>query len=156
MSDYIKEVTWKALEHSHGPQEANWLWALGILTVSATGAALLLGNSLFAFVILISGIVMGIIAVREPNTVPFAVSQRGLRIEDKLYPYSTLECFYIDEENPWGPQLLARSEKMFMPLIVMPLPEEYVDEIEDIIASRLPEEYLEIPFFQQLLDFFGF
>ncbi len=156
MAGYIKSVNWEALEHGHGVQGADWLWVLGIITISTTVAAILLGNTLFAIVLLMSGVVIGITATREPLEISYAVTQRGLRIDDKLYPYSTLESFYIDEDHHFGPQLLVRSEKMLMPLLVLPLPEEYVDDIEDIIASRLPEEHLEEPLFHKILEFFGF
>ena len=33
---------------------------------------------------------------------------------------------------------------------------EDMDDIEDLIASRLPEEHLEEPFFTKVLEFFGF
>ena len=155
MADNVRGVTWEALEHHHGAKGGDWLWALGIITLGAFVAALLLGNLLFAIVIVISGIVIGILASREPKVVPYAVTQRGLRIEDRLYPYSTLECFYIDEEDPLGPTLLVKSEKTLMPLIVMPLPEEYLDEIEDLIGSRLPEVHLEEPLFHKILEIFG-
>ena len=99
---------------------------------------------------------MGILAMREAKIVPYAVTLRGLRVEDKLYPYSTLESFFIDEDNPIGPMLLARSEKLFMPLIIMPLPDEYLDDIEQILSNRLPGEHLEEPFVNKVLEFFGF
>lgn len=156
MTQELKGVTWEALEHHHGVKSSDWLWALGILTIASSVTSILLGNALFGIVILISGAVVAILATREPQTIQYAVTQRGLRVDDKLYPYSTLECFYIDEEDQLGPQLLAKSEKMLMPLIVMPLPEEYMDDIENIIANRLPEIFLEEPFFNKLLEIFGF
>ncbi len=151
-----KGITWTALEHYHGTKGSDWIWALGILVVAGAGAAILLGNLLFGIFILIAGFVMATLATREPKTVSYAVTTRGLRIDDKLYPYSSLESFYINEEHPMGPELLVKSEKMFMPLLVLPLPEEEVDNIELIVADRLPEEYLEEPFFNKLLEVFGF
>ena len=156
MVDQLRGVTWEALEHHHGEKGSDWFWALGIVVVASAAASILLGNTLLGILILVGGSVMAMLAMREPKIVPYAVTLRGIRVEDKLYPYSTLESFYIDEEDPLGPQLLAKSEKMFMPLIVMPIPEEYIEDIEDILASRLPEEHLEEPFANKLLEFFGF
>jgi hypothetical protein len=98
---------------------------------------------------------MLILAARQPKMITYAVTQRGLRIDEKLYPYTTLEAFYIEEEGQFGPQLFVRSEKLFMPLLILPLPEEYSDAIESIIAERLPEEHIEEPFAHKLLEFFG-
>ena len=156
MAEVTKAVTWEAPEHHHIEKRSDWFWVLGILAIAGAGAAIFFGNMLFAILIIIGASVTALLGLREPRIIPFAVTQRGLRIDDTLYPYSTLESFYIDEDNPMGPQLLAKSERFFMPLIVMPIPEEYIDEVEEIIEIRLPEEHLEEPFAHKLLEFFGF
>jgi len=156
MEETVRGITWEAFEHHHGEKTSDWFWVLGIITVGVTVAAIVLGNTLLGILIGISGALMGILAGRKPKIITYAVTLRGLRVEDRLYPYSTLHSFYIDEEHYVGPQLLVKSEKILMPLIVMPIPEEYIDDIEDIVASRLPEEHLEEPFANKLLEFFGF
>lgn len=156
MVDQIRGITWEALEHTHEEKGGDWFWALGIVTLGAAVASILFGNILLGIIIIISGTVMGLMSLREARVVPYAVTLRGVRVEDRLYPYSTLEAFFIDEDNPTGPQLLVRSEKTFMPLLVIPLPEEYLDDIEDILANRLPEEHMEEPLANKILEFFGF
>lgn len=156
MVDTIRAVTWDAPEHHHVEKNGDWFWILGIVTIVATVSAIFFGNFLFAILILIAGTVMGLVANQIPQIIPFAVSTRGLRVGSVLYPYSTLECFYLDEDHELGPQLLARSSRLFMPLIIMPVPEEYLHEIEAILESRLPEEHLEEPIANKLLEIFGF
>jgi len=99
---------------------------------------------------------MGIVARQEPDIIPHAVTNRGLRVGETLHPYSTLKCFYIDEDHRRGPHLLALSHKTFMPLIIVPIPGEYIEEIEIILEPRLPEEHLEEPFSDRLLELVGF
>ncbi|MAZ56370.1 hypothetical protein CL653_01100 [bacterium] len=156
MTDDVKAVAWEAPEHNHCEKTGDWFWILGIVTVVGALTMFFFGNFLFAILILIAGLTIGLVANQEPTLTHFAVSTRGLRVGNSLYPYSTLECFYIDEDNLAGPQLLARSKKMFMSLIVMPIPEEYVDDIESILEVRLPEEHLEEPLAHKLLEIFGF
>lgn len=156
MSEQVRSITWDAYEHHYSEKKSDWFWILGIITIAITVASIVLGNTLFAVLILIAGLVTALHATKEPKIIPFAVTQRGLRIDEKLYPYSSLESFYINEEDPDGPQLLAKSEKLFMPMLILPLPEEYVDDIENILASRLPEEHLEEPVIIKLFEFFGF
>ena len=152
----IKSITWEAYEHHHIERGSDWFWVLGIITIATSVATIILGNVLFGILIFVAGLVTALHALQKPQIIPYAVTQRGLRVNNVLYPYSTLEAFYIDEENPHGPQLLVRSERLFMPLIILPLPEEYIDEVEDIISARLPEEHIEEPFAIKLLEFFGF
>jgi len=136
-----RSVTWEAAEHSHIEKSSDWFWALGILVVCGAGAA---------------GGIVTIVALKEPPVTEFSVNIRGLRIGETLYPYSTLEAYYIDEDEPNGPVLLARSNKLFMHLIVMPIPEEHIEDIEDILETRLPEEFMEEPLASKILEIFGF
>jgi len=152
----LRAIEWEAPEHHHEPKNSDWFWVLGILTISGAITAILIENLLLAMVILISGTVMAILAMRPAKTVTFAVTQRGVKIDSSFYPYTTLEKYFIEENEVLGPQLLIRSQKMFMPLLILPLPEEHVDEIEVIIAERIQEEHLEEPFANKLLEFFGF
>jgi len=42
-----------------------------------------------------------------------------------------------------------------MPLIVMPIPADHIDDIEDILKEKLPEEELVEPFLIKVLELFG-
>ena len=152
----IKAVTWEAYEHHHSSKGSDWYWILGIIALAITIASVVLGNMLFGILVFVGSLVMALHAAIEPKMVPYAVTQRGIRIGTILYPYSTLQSFYIDEESAVDPELLIASNKLFMPLIVIPLPEEHLDEIEDILSIRLPEEHLEEPLGTKLLEIIGF
>lgn len=156
MKEPLKMVSWEAPEHNHIEKTNNWYWILIIITISGFITSLIFNNILLGVLFLISCSVMILVSIRKPHTIPFAVTLRGVRVDEKLYPYSTLESFYIDEENPHDPQLLIRSKHTFMPLIIFSLPEEILDDAHDIISTRLPEEHLEEPFAHKLMEFFGF
>lgn len=156
MEQVARSVAWEAPEHHHIEKGGDWFFALLIITVALVIASVFFGNFLFAILCGVGGGVMAIAASKPPRIIPHEVSVRGIRIEDSLYPFTTLKSWHIDEDNPWGPQLLVMSQKYFMPLLVLPIPEEYVDDIEDIIAERLPEAYIEESFFNMFLEFLGF
>lgn len=156
MAEQQRGIIWEAYEHHHAPKKADWFWILGIIAVTGATVSILLGNTLLGVLVLIAGTVVALIANREPKIISYAVTQRGLRIDDRLYPFTTLESFCIDEETNLGPQLLVKSEKMFMPLLILPLPEDALKDIEDIISQRLPEIHIEEPLAHKLLEFFKF
>ena len=156
MAETVRAVTWSAPEHHHIEKSSDWYWALGIIAVAGAVASILFGNTLFGIVILLGASTMVVFALREPKLMDFAVTVRGIRTGNELFPYSTLESFYIDEHDPRGPQLLIKSKRIFMPLIIVPIPEEYIDEIDFLLSPRLTEEHLEEPFSHRLLEFFGF
>lgn len=155
-STEIRAITWEAPEHRHIEKSNDWYWALGIVAVAGACAAFILGNVLFGIVIILGTGTMILYADKTPRIIPFAVTMRGIRIDDALHPYSSLESYYIDEECPEGPQLLAKSKKTFAPILVIPIPEEQVDNIDDLIAVQLPSEEIEEPISERLLEMFGF
>jgi hypothetical protein len=156
MAESIRAVTWEAPEHHHIEKGNDWFWGLGIVAFAGIVAAVAFGNFLFGVLLLLAVSTMFAVALQKPQILHYGVMTRGIRVGESLYPYSSLESFHIDEENPRGPQLIVKSQRLFMSLIIMPVPEEYVDEIDELIGARLPEEELEEPFAHKLLEFFGF
>lgn len=156
MDDSIKAITWEAPEHHHIDKNSDWFWVLGIIAICGTVAAFFFGNYLFALLILIGAGVMALRAVKPPEIVPFMVGKKGVRVGEKLFTYSALDSYFIDEEDEKGPQLLLKAKSMYSPLIVMPIPEEYMDDIEDILRERLSEEEMQEPLGHKVLEMFGF
>jgi hypothetical protein len=157
MEPSARAITWEAPEYHYVKKGGDWFLAFAIVVIACAVAAILFNNSLFALLIGVAGGALGISAAKKPSVIPFAVTVRGVRIDDRLYPYSTLDAFHIDEEDEErGPQLLVLSKRRFMPLLVLPLPSEYIDDIEDIMKEKLPEKLLEEPFLMKLLEKFGF
>lgn len=156
MAEVTQAIVWEAPEHHHVDKSSDWFWVLGIIALCGAVAAFFLGNFLFALVVLLGAGVMALRAVKPPEIVTFMVGNKGVRAGEKLFTYSALESYFIDEEDEKGPQLLLKAKSMYSPLIVMPIPEEYLDEIEDILRERLPEEELQEPLGHKLLEMFGF
>lgn len=156
MREVVRSVYWEAPEHHHIEKSSDWYWILGIIAIAGSIASVIFGNVLFGIVIFLGASVMMLYGRREPRMLRFEVSNRGVRIENSFFPYSALESFYMDEENPQGPQLIVKPQKFLTQLLILPVPEQYMDEIEHILSPRLPEEHLEEPFGHKLLEFFGF
>lgn len=156
MKDDVRSVYWEAPEHTHIEKKPDWFWLLGIVAVTAAVVAIIFNNVLFAIVIVLGAVTMGLVGNKKPLIIPYEVSTRGVRIDSTLYPYATLQSFYLDENNIVDPQLILKSKKLFVPLLIVPIPEEHADLIDGMLAERLPEEHLEEPFSNRLLEFLGF
>lgn len=156
MEPAVKSITWEAPEHNHPEKRGDWFFALGILTVGVVLAAAVLGNFLFAVLAGLSGASLAIAATQPPKILQYGVGVRGVRVHETLHSYGNLRAYHIDDDHPHGPQLLLTTKKNFAPLIVIPIPAEYIDEIEDILATRLPAEYMEEPIFHKVLELVGF
>ncbi len=152
----VRSISWDAPEHTHPHKGGDWYFALGIVTLAVIIAALLLDNLLFALLATLSGFSIAIVASQPARVIPYEISVRGVKVGNTQIPYATLRSYYINEDDPKGPQLLMLSQKALATMLVVPIPEDYIDEIEEILAERLPEEYIEEPFFNKLLELLGF
>jgi len=156
MEPSLRSIIWEAPEHHHVEKGNDWFFALIIIIVALVIAAILFNNLLFALLIGVAGLTLLISAAKKPSIIPYGVTLRGVRIDDRVYPFSSLESYRIEEEDHKGPQLLLKSAKLMMPLIVIPIPPEHVDDIDDILKQNLEEEDLEEPLIVKILELFGF
>lgn len=152
----VREIAWEAPEHHHFEKSTDWYWALGIICIASAVTMILFGNMLFGVGILLAGIATALISSRPPQMVKYSVSARGVRAGGNLYPYSTLRCFFLDEDHPRNLQLLIESKNAFTPLLIIPVPDDIAEELEYMLEERLPEEHLEEPLGHRLLEFLGF
>jgi hypothetical protein len=156
MEPAVRGVSWEAPQHHHVEKGNDWFFALAIIDIALIIVAILIDNVLFALLIGIAGGVLAMSAAKRPAIVPYAVTVRGVRVEDELHPYTNLVSFYIDEEDPRGPQLLVKTNRRTIPLLVLPIPPEHVDDIESILKEKLPEEMIHEPLALKILELFGF
>lgn len=152
----IREISWEGPEHHHTEKTSDQYWALGILVVVGSVTMIVLDNLLFGIVLLLIGATTALMWSRVPHMIPYSVSLRGIRIGSELHPYSTLKCFFLDEDHPRNVQLLVQSNSIFTPLLVIPVPDEAIEDIEYILETRLQEEHLEVPLGHRILEFLGF
>lgn len=150
-----RAVIWETFPHVHFEKGGDWYWILGILALALAIAAFFFGNFLLALLILVGAFTIALVAAKQPEVIECAVTARGVRIGSDIHTYASLAAYAIDDTHYAGPHLLLRSKKLYSPVIVVPIPEEYVDEIEDILIERLAEEDLEEPLVHRLMDIFG-
>ncbi len=156
MTEIVNAITWDAPEYKHVERSSDWFWVLGIISFCGALAAFFFGNFLLSILILVGGGVVALQSGKKPRISSFMVGTRGVRIGERLYPYTTISSYKIDEDNIDGPRLLLKPKKLFDSLIVMPIPEENIQDIENLVRDRLSEEDIEDPVASKLLEIVGF
>ena len=156
MEQTPRAITWEAPEHHYTEKGGDWYFSLAVIVIAMVVSALMFGSTLFALLLAVSGIALAIIGAKRPSVVPFAVTVRGIRINEDLFPFTTIKSYHIEEEDPHGPQLIILTKKNFDPFLVIPIPSEYIDDIESIMRGRVKEEFLQEPIFMRVLEKFGF
>lgn len=152
-----KTLSWQAHEYVHVEKTPDWFWALGLIAVAAFVAALLLNNILFAVLILLIALVLGLFAARKPNVVQFSITPRGVRIDNTLYAYQNIESFAIEELSPdHTPKLIIAPRGIMRPTLVIPIIEVHPDDVHNLLREFLPEAEHSEPLSHRVMEWLGF
>lgn len=150
------KMEWEAHEYNHRERSSDWFWAVGIIAVSIAVASVIFGNIIFGLLVLIGTFALSLFANRPPNVFRVTIDEWGITRDKIRYPYSALESYWIDTEHPHK-KIILRSEKLFMPLIIVPLSDETdVEALRENLSRFLPEEFHSIPLIERVLEYLGF
>ena len=150
-------LKWEAEEYTYREKTPDWFYALGIIAVSIAGTSIIFKNYLFGILILVATFSLMLFAKRKPSLVSFELNDRGLRINRLLYPYSTLESFWITNHEHGSQKLLVQSKKMLSPLLIIPLGETInQEEIRSHLLNFLKEKEQNEPIAEKIMERLGF
>ena len=150
------KIEWDAHEYEHKERSPDWFWAVGVISVSVSVAAIIFGNIILGILVLIGAFALSLFANRPPSNLRIVVDEKGIIKGRVRYPYSTLESFWIDIEHPHK-KIILRSQKMFMPLIIVPLGDSIdAEQIHENLSQFLKEEFHSLPLIEKLLEYLGF
>ena len=153
-----KKLTWQAYDHIRTEKGSDWYWTVGIISGALSILSIFFGNFILAITIILGTVIIFASINTPPKIVRYEINQKGVVTGEILYTYSTLESFYvIDEDGFDRDRLLLKSRKTLMPLIVIPLGSEVTPEqIRDYLIEYLNEEELKEPVIHLILSQFGF
>ena len=135
-----EKLVWSALEYEEKERSTDWFWALGVIVVTSSIAAIIFGNYFFAALLILSGLLLGFFAVKKPDTVVYELNNKGLKIRNRLYPYENIKSFWVQadmsQETNLKPILFIHSERVFMPILSLPIDEMIAEDIHAIMTSQ--------------------
>ena len=151
----MEKLEWTALEYEQKERTKDWFWALGVVVVAGSLAAIIYGDYFFAVLLILGGALLGFFAIKPPDTVSYELNTKGLKVHNRLYPYENIGAFFVQREVK--PMLFIKSERFFMPIISMPIDWEHLDAIHQIFVSQnIPEEEMKEHLSEKIMDALGF
>ena len=152
----LDTLRWDSPEYMHTYKSADWYWIVGIVTFTLAIISVIFGNPVFGIFIIVAAFTLCIAASRPPQIVSTEVSDKGIKVKNLFYSWSTLESFWI-EEYELHPRLLIKSEKRWAPYLIVLLSDEVSPEdLREKLATHLPEVRHSEPFLEKLLIWAGF
>jgi len=151
----METISWKTSEYVYAHKQADWYWALGIITVSFSVASFILNNFLFGVFVLLGGFLLAIYGAKKPTLLECTLAKTGVQINSTFYPYATLQSFWVNQSDA-PPKLIIQSKKSFMPYIIVPLGDVDPDAVREFLLVVLPEEEHFEPALDRIMERLGF
>jgi len=148
-------ISWSAPEYVYVQKSVDWFWALGIIAISGAVLSFFLNNILFSFLLIIGAFSLGLYGARKPEMQDIEISKRGIRINGKLFSYSELHSFWVDQERH-EPIILLRVNKFFSPYLSIPLGDMDPEVVEDALAQFIRQREQSEPVFFRAMEYLGF
>jgi hypothetical protein len=135
-----KSVAWQAAEFIEHPHGNGWYAALFLSTTVLAVLVYLTTKDFFATgTIVVVGIIVGVFAGHKPSQAQYEISNSGLAVNGKNYPYSSFKSFAILREGPLSSVNLFPL-KRFMPPVSAYFDPKDEPKIIEALGNYLPYE----------------
>ena len=149
-------IAWEAPEYDHSSKSNEWYWIMGAIAAILIIIGVWMQNFLFIIVIFLAGFSMALFSARKPNMIRFAVTTRGLQIDKRIFPYESLESFWVHYNPPHQKEIGIISKKLFMPRMVVPTGDTDPNKIREHLVKFVAEEPHTESIAESLSRFIGF
>jgi hypothetical protein len=160
--DTNEKINWSALEYEDKERSKDWFWALGIIMATSVIAAIIFNNYFFAGLLVFSGFFLGFFAIKKPEMIYYELNNAGLQIRHRLYPYEKIKSFWVQTDLSDGkveikPLLFIHSQRIFMPIITIPITENMAEEIHSfLLAQNIAEVEMKEHPSEKIMEALGF
>jgi len=132
----MKWIAPEYVKHKKGPV---WATIAISLTAALIAYAILTQSWTMAVAFLVLAVVYYLEYRQDPKDIEIEISEFGIRIANKVYPFSHMRAFWIIYEPPFVKTLHIRFAKKHMPDIVIQLADADPVEIRKILLRQLVE-----------------
>lgn len=136
----VPQVSWTASEFLAHQKNSGWYMILTAGAVVGSAVMYLLTRDMISsLVILMVAILLGAAAARKPRTLSYQLTDQGLHIGPKLYPYRDFKAFSVINEGAIN-SILLMPMKRFQPSVTVYYAPEDEQKILDVLSAALPYE----------------
>ena len=131
-------IAWNAPEGVRIQRGAVWYVLFAIVLAGLMALAILVfQNWTFAILLPIMAVALFVLSNKNPQTINYAISPKGIYIADTLHDFSEFRAFGLLHENDQH-SILLLPVKRFSPGLTIYFSEAEGETIVDMLGARLP------------------
>src|SRR5689334_14476421 len=92
-------ITWQAPTHIHTEKKPDWYWAVGIITLALAAVSFIFGEVITGIFVIVAAGALILHASHPARIVEYEINDRGLVVDNTLYPFLSLESFCIPHDH---------------------------------------------------------
>ncbi len=136
--DLTEPIAWNAPEGVRVQRGAVWYILFAIVLVGLMALAILVfKNWTFTILLPIMAVALFVLSNKNPQTINYAISPKGIYIADTLHDFSEFRAFGLLHENNQH-SILLLPVKRFSPGLTIYFSEAEGEKIVDMLGARLP------------------
>ena len=126
---------WTIKEYEDHVRGKRWYLVMSIIGLLLIAFGLLSGNFLFALIIMLFAIILYLQSHQTAPDVLISITDLGVLIGSRFYPYTELESFYLIYEPPQVKSLFFETHSWYRPRIQISLNDINPIEIRDSLRE---------------------
>ncbi len=131
-------LSWNAPEFIYTQKPMGWYALLALFFIALIVIAVFTKQWLSIAVFAVMGVAVAVYASRHPRMLNYALTDRGLHVGDKKYLFDQFSAFF--EADDYGQLVFDLiPTRRFVPLVSLPAPTEFQDQIEQNLSNVLPK-----------------
>ncbi len=131
---------WTAPEYIHYEKDNRWFTVAGILAAGLIFYGVVWGSAFFSIAIAVLAAVYYLQNKKPPRRIQIKLSNMGIKIDEKFFPFSNLKSFWIIYNPPEVTTLHFKTVKNVNSELTIQLGETDPSPIREFLARQLPEE----------------
>jgi uncharacterized membrane protein YobD (UPF0266 family) len=140
----IPALKWSASEYVAHEKSAGWYSMFFAGSILIVFLVYLISRDILASVaVLLACSAISVYAARKPETNNYVLDEKGIKVQEKFYPYSVFRSFSIVEEGAIN-SIWLKPLKRLSSVVVMYFSPEDEQKIIDVLANFLPHEDREL------------
>jgi hypothetical protein len=144
-------VRWQAHEYIYRDKNPLWFVVFVVVMVGLMAFSIFVIQSItFTILIPVMAVALLVYTRRPPRVLDYTVSQKGLHINDRLYPFTDFKGFGVIREGKEYSVMLIPIKRFRLGVSVY-FPEETGEAIVDMLGTHLPMQELHLDLVDQLI-----
>ncbi len=131
---------WVVNEYEKHTRSKRWYVIMAVVGIALLLFSVISGNYLFALIVVLFGIILFLQDMLQPIEVPFAITEAGIVVGDKYYPFKEIVNYWMVYNPPEVKNIYFSTNNILRHRLQVPLMDNDPRPIRDFLNQFIVED----------------